>query len=353
MPYKHTLALAVLLGATTWASNNVVAQQQATCENSASQNPASVVSAVAKSDANGTQSQDNPTTYHTAKIDDVEVFYREAGAKDAPTIVLLHGFPTSSHMFRNLIPKLSDRYHVIAPDYPGYGNSSMPTTDAFEYTFDNVANVVDKLLDQLGADRYSLYLMDYGAPVGFRLATRHPERVESLIIQNGNAYEEGLLEFWNPLKAYWNEQSPQNEDALKGLLTIDATKWQYTHGVRNEKVISPDTWGHVQPLLDRQGNQEIQLAMFLDYGSNPGRYPKWQAYMRQHQPPTLIVWGKNDHIFPAEGAYPYKRDLKNLEIHLLDTGHFALEEDGDVIARHIRNFLAKNVAAATHYVGSK
>ena len=185
--------------------------------------------------------------------------------------------------------------------------------------------------------------MDYGAPVGFRLAVKHPERVESLIIQNGNAYDEGLLEFWKPLKAYWKDRTPENAEPLRGLLTIDATKWQYTEGVRNVQSISPDNWGHVQPLLDRPGNQEIQLAMFYDYGSNPGRYPKWQAYLREHQPPTLIVWGKNDKIFPAEGAHPYKRDLKNLEFHLLDTGHFALEEDGDVIAKHIQDFLGRNV----------
>jgi len=294
-----------------------------------------------------------PVSYHTTEIKGVNVFYREAGPKDAPTIVLLHGFPTSSHMFRNLIPKLSDRYHVIAPDYPGYGNSAMPTVDEFDYTFDNMATVVGTLLEELHVTKYSLYLMDYGAPVGFRLATRHPERVESLIVQNGNAYDEGLRDFWKPLKAYWNDQSAENADALKGLLTIDATKWQYTHGVRDVESISPDNWGHVQPLLDRKGNQEIQLAMFLDYGSNPGRYPAWQAYLRKHQPATLIVWGQNDPIFPAEGAHPYKRDLKNLEFHLLDTGHFALEEDGDVIAKHIRSFLGRNVDATTLKVSSR
>jgi pimeloyl-ACP methyl ester carboxylesterase len=291
--------------------------------------------------------------YKTAKIDGLDIFYREAGPKDAPTVLLLHGFPTSSHMFRNLIPKLADRYHVIAPDYPGYGNSSMPSVGEFQYTFDNMARLVDKLVQQVGVTKYSIYMMDYGAPVGFRLAVKHPERVESLIIQNGNAYDEGLREFWKPLKAYWKEQSPENAAALKGLLTVDATKWQYTHGVRNPESISPDTWGHVQPLLDRVGNQEIQLAMFLDYGSNPARYPKWQAYLRKHQPPTLIVWGKNDPIFPVEGAHPYKRDLKNLEFHLLDTGHFALEEDGDVIAGHIRGFLAKNVDAKAKRVAAR
>lgn len=298
---------------------------------------------------------DNPTqvTYHTEQIDGLDIFYREAGPKDAPTILLLHGFPTSSHMFRNLIPELADKYHVIAPDYPGYGNSSMPTVDEFEYTFDNMTNIVDKLVQKIGVKKYSLYLMDYGAPVGFRLAVRHPERVETLIIQNGNAYDEGLREFWDPLKAYWKDQSTANAEPLKGLLTLGATQWQYTEGVRDVSVISPDTWGHVQPLLDREGNQAIQLKMFLDYGSNPGRYPKWQAYLREHQPPTLIVWGKNDKIFPAEGAHPYKRDLKNLEFHLLDTGHFALEEDGDVIAKHIRNFLNKNVNDVAGQVSSK
>jgi pimeloyl-ACP methyl ester carboxylesterase len=281
--------------------------------------------------------------YKTETIDGLDIFYREAGPQDAPTVLLLHGFPTSSHMFRNLIPELANKYHVIAPDYPGYGNSSMPSVDEFEYTFDNVTTIIDKLVQKIGAEKYSMYLMDYGTPVGFRLATRHPERVESLIIQNGNAYSEGLRDFWKPLKAYWKDRTPENAEPLRGLLTIDATKWQYTDGVRDLHSISPDNWGHVQPLLDRPGNQEIQLAMFYDYGSNPGRYPKWQAYLRKHQPPTLIVWGKNDQIFPAEGAHPYKRDLKNLEFHLLDTGHFALEEDGGLIAKHIQDFLGRTV----------
>ncbi|PHS14128.1 MAG: hydrolase [Blastopirellula sp.] len=302
---------------------------------------------VTQADSPTSQSEPSQVTFHTKEINGVNIFYREAGPKDAPTIVLLHGFPTSSHMFRNLIPKLSDRYHVIAPDYPGYGNSEMPLVDEFDYTFDNMTTIVDKLLQELHVERYSLYLMDYGAPIGFRLATRHPERIDSLIIQNGNAYDEGLREFWKPLKAYWKDQSPENAKALKGLLTLGATKWQYTHGVRNPEAISPDTWGHVQPLLDREGNQAIQLAMFLDYGSNPALYPKWQAYLRKHQPPTLIVWGENDPIFPAEGAHPYKRDLKILEFHLLNTGHFALEEDGDIIANYIRNFLGKHVDSIT------
>lgn len=301
-------------------------------------------------DGNKTDANLTAVRYKTEKIDGLDIFYREAGPQNAPTVLLLHGFPTSSHMFRNLIPKLADKYHVIAPDYPGYGNSSMPLVDEFEYTFDNVTEIVDKLIQKVGVTKYSIYLMDYGAPVGFRLATKHPERVESLIIQNGNAYDEGLRDFWVPLKAYWKDKSPENEKGLRGLLTLDATKWQYTHGVRDVQTISPDNWGHVQPLLDRAGNQEIQLAMFYDYGTNPALYPKWQAYLREHQPPTLIVWGQNDQIFPADGAHPYKNDLTNVELHLLDTGHFALEEDGETIAQYMLNFLEKNTSGASRKV---
>lgn len=283
--------------------------------------------------------------YRTTKIDGLDIFYREAGPKSAPTLLLLHGFPTSSHMFRDLIPSLSDKYHVVAPDYPGFGNSSMPTVNEFEYTFDNLASVMEKFTDKMGLNKYSIYLMDYGAPIGFRLAANSPERIETLIVQNGNAYDEGIdNDFWKPIKTYWNNRSDEQGDELRSLLTLEATKWQYTHGVRNVETISPDTWGHVQPLLDRPGNQEIQLALFYSYGSNPPLYQKWQEYFRKHQPPTLIVWGKNDAIFPAAGAHPYKRDLQNLEVHLLDTGHFALEEDGATIAELIRNFLGKQLA---------
>ena len=281
--------------------------------------------------------------YKTVEIDGLDIFYREAGDPESPTVLLLHGFPTSSHMFRNLIPALAKRYHVVAPDYPGYGNSSAPSVDDFDYTFDNVARIVEEFTNEIGLDRYSLYLMDYGAPIGFRLATAHPERVQSLIIQNGNAYDEGLLEFWDPIKAYWQDRSEKNGDALRGLLTLDATRWQYTHGTRNPEAISPDNWNVDQPLLDREGNQEIQLAMFYSYGSNPPLYPEWQEYLRTHQPPTLIVWGKNDPIFPEAGAHPYKRDLEDLEFHILDTGHFALEEDGDTIAKLMIRFLKRNV----------
>lgn len=304
------------------------------------------------SDASGGQpsamiSPERPMVMHrTASIDGLDIFYREAGDPEDPTIVLLHGFPTSSHMFRDLIPSLADRYHVIAPDYPGFGLSSAPGVDEWDYTFDRMADVVDELLESLGADQYALYVMDYGAPVGYRIAAKHPERVLGLIVQNGNAYDEGLLEFWDPIKTYWADPSAENGDALRGLLTLDATVWQYTEGTRVPESISPDNWLVVQPLLDRPGNQEIQLAMFLDYGSNPPLYPAWQAYFREHQPPTLIVWGKNDVIFPADGASPYLRDLPNAELHLLDTGHFALEEDGAKIATLIREFMSRRVLAS-------
>ena len=285
----------------------------------------------------------HPTLHKTVEVDGVSIFYREAGPKNAPVILLLHGFPTSSHMFRNLIPQLSDRFHVVAPDYPGFGNSSMPTVGEFQYTFEKLAIFIERFTNKVGLDSYSLYMMDYGAPVGFRLAVHHPERVESLIIQNGNAYEEGLRDFWKPLRAYWKDRTPENAEPLKGFLNIGATKWQYTHGVRQPEAISPDNWLVDQYLLDRPGNSDIQLQLFYSYGSNPPLYPQWQAYLREHQPPTLIVWGKNDQIFPAEGAHPYKRDLKNLEFHLLDTGHFALEEEGPAIAKYIRDFLDTRV----------
>lgn len=282
--------------------------------------------------------------YRSAEIDGQDIFYREAGPKNAPALLLLHGFPTSSHMFRNLIPALSDGYHVVAPDYPGFGYSSAPPVEEFEYTFDNLASVIEKFTKQVGLSQYSIYLMDYGAPVGFRLAVKHPERVQALIVQNGNAYDEGLNhEFWTPIKAYWKDRTTEQGDKLRSLLTLEATKWQFTHGVRNVETISPDNWDHVQPLLERSGNQEIQLALFYSYGSNPPLYPKWQEYLRTYQPPTLIVWGKNDQIFPAAGAYPYKRDVKNLDFHLLDTGHFALEEDGATIASLMHRFLDRHV----------
>ena len=284
-------------------------------------------------------------SYHTVDIDGVKVFYREAGPKNAPTVLLLHGFPTSSHMFRELIPRLADRYHVIAPDYPGYGQSGQPAMDKFEYSFDNLATVVDKLTVKLGLSKYAMYVQDYGAPIGYRLAAAHPERISAIVVQNGNAYDEGIdNDFWVPAKAFWKDKSEANAAKLRPLFEADATKWQYTEGYRDPATnVSPDSRIIDQAYMDRPGNKAIQLEMFYSYGTNPPRYPEWQAYFRKHQPPMLIVWGKNDKIFPAAGATPYLRDLPKAELHLLDTGHFALEEDGAKIAELMRNFLARNV----------
>ncbi|MCG7572126.1 alpha/beta hydrolase [Phaeobacter sp. CNT1-3] len=278
---------------------------------------------------------------NTMEIDGLDIAYREAGNPENPTVLLLHGFPTSSHMFRELIPALAEDYHVIAPDYPGYGASSMPSAAEYDYSFANAADVVTQLIDAKGVEDYSVYLMDYGAPIGYRMFADHPERVTGFIIQNGNAYDEGLREFWDPIKAYWADPSVANGDALRAFLTLDATKWQFTHGVGDVSTVSPDNYWHVQYLLDRPGNQEVQLEMFLDYGTNVVEYPKWQALFREHQPPALIVWGKNDYIFPAEGAHPYRNDLTDVEFHLLDTGHFALEEYGAEIAGEMQDFLSR------------
>jgi pimeloyl-ACP methyl ester carboxylesterase len=285
-------------------------------------------------------------THQTVKIGELDIFYRAAGPKDAPAILLLHGFPTSSQMFRNLIPALAGQYRVVAPDYPGYGHSSMPAHDKFAYTFDSLAKVIDEFTEKVGLPRYALYVQDYGAPVGYRLASQHPERITAIVVQNGNAYDEGLdNDFWKPIKAYWKEpKSREKRDALRAALTYETTQWQYAHGVKNPELVSPDGAAHDQFLLDRKGNDEIQLDLFLSYGSNPPLYPKWQEYFRTRQPPMLIAWGKNDQIFPAAGAEPYKRDLKTLDFHLLDAGHFALESNGDEIAGLIREFLAKHLS---------
>lgn len=287
-----------------------------------------------------------PKTHHkTVKVGDLDIFYREAGSKDAPVVLLLHGFPTSSQMFRHLMPQLADKYRVIAPDYPGYGHSSMPPRNKFAYTFDHLAEVVEQFTEKLDLKKYALYVQDYGAPVGYRLAVKHPERVTAIVVQNGNAYDEGLdNDFWKPIKAYWKEPtSKEKREALRGFTKLEATKWQYTHGVKNAELVSPDAWTTDQYLLDREGNADIQLDLFLSYGSNPPLYPKWQEYFRKHQPPVLIAWGQHDQIFPAAGAEPYKKDLKTLEFHLLDAGHFALETNGDEIAKLMREFLGKHV----------
>ncbi|MET0348939.1 MAG: alpha/beta hydrolase [Rhizobacter sp.] len=282
--------------------------------------------------------------YRSVNVDGINVFYREAGPKNAPTLLLLHGFPTSSQMFRNLIPRLADRYRVIAPDYPGYGQSDMPPMDKFQYSFDNLANVIDKFTVAVGATRYALYVQDYGAPIGYRIAAAHPERVTAIVVQNGNAYDEGLDNpFWVPAKAYWADKSQANGDKLRPLFELTATKWQYSEGYRDPKHISPDAPFLDQAYMDRPGNKDIQLEMFYSYGSNPPLYPSWQAYFRKHQPPMLIVWGKNDKIFPPAGAHPYLRDLPKAELHLLDTGHFALEEDSARIGDLMRTFLGRHL----------
>ena len=283
------------------------------------------------------------TCYHTVSIDGLDIFYREAGSRDSPTILLLHGYPASSHMFRNLIPALADQFHLVAPDYPGFGYSSMPTVDEFDYTFDHLTEVISGFIDAIGLRRYSLYLMDYGAPIGYRLATQYPERVESLIVQNGNAYEEGLGDFWQPVRAFWQNKTPENTERVRQALAIKGAKWYYTTGVRDLESLSPDTWTLDEALLDRPGSLDVQLALKYDYQANVLLYPQWQAYLRQYQPPTLVVWGTSDQGFLVEGAYAYRRDLQNLEVHLLATGHFALEEDGDAIAHYITQFLTSRL----------
>ncbi len=284
-----------------------------------------------------------PVHFKTVRVKNVDVFYREAGPQTAPVILLLHGFPTSSNMFRNLIPRLAGAFRVIAPDYPGYGQSSMPDHKDFDYSFENLAHTVDGFVDSLGLTKYSMYVMDYGAPIGYRIALLHPERVQCLIVQNGNAYDEGLLEFWNPIKRYWADPTLENRSALYFLSDPKSTRWQYETGVADTSLLDPTTWLVDQAGLDRPGNLEIQMDLMHSYGTNVPLYPEFQAFFRKYQPPTLIVWGKNDFIFPAEGAAPYARDLKNLETHLLDTGHFALETHSEEIASRIEEFLLKNL----------
>ncbi|WEK46251.1 MAG: alpha/beta hydrolase [Candidatus Andeanibacterium colombiense] len=282
--------------------------------------------------------------YRSETIDGVKVFYREAGPADGPVVLLLHGFPTSSHMFRNLIPLLADKYRVIAPDYPGFGQSDAPDHTAFDYSFAHNADIVDTLAQRLGARKYAMYVMDYGAPVGYRLALKHPERVSGLIIQNGNAYEEGLREFWDPIKAYWAEDTPERRQAMAAMVTPGTTRFQYTDGMGDLSRISPDSWTIDQALLDRPGNSEIQYDLFYDYRTNVPLYPQFQKFFRDRRPPALIVWGRNDKIFPAEGASPYLRDLPDAEFHMIDSGHFALEDRLAEMAPLIRDFLDRRIS---------
>ncbi|MBA5221327.1 MULTISPECIES: alpha/beta fold hydrolase [Streptomyces] len=280
--------------------------------------------------------------HRSATVDGHELFYREAGPADAPTIVLLHGYPTSSFMFRELIPLLAGDYHVLAPDHLGFGLSDAPPVTEFTYTFDALADLTSALLDRLGVDRYALYVQDYGAPIGWRLALRHPERITAVVSQNGNAYEEGFVEsFWADVWAYGENPGPETEPAVRAALTREAIRWQYLHGVPDPSLVSPDTWEHDHALVSREGNDEIQLALFRDYRTNRPLYPPLQEFLRTHEVPVLAVWGRNDEIFGPAGAQAFARDAKDAEVHLVDGGHFLLESHLDVVAGHLRAFLGR------------
>jgi pimeloyl-ACP methyl ester carboxylesterase len=278
------------------------------------------------------------THYHTQDVNGLKVFYRQAGALDAPTVLLLHGFPTSSHMFRDLIPVLAPHYRVIAPDLPGFGFSDAPSTSRFTYTFDRLADVMEKFTESLGLGRYALYVFDYGAPVGLRLAIRHPERITAIVSQNGNAYEDGLSAAWNPIQKYWEDPSPENRTSLKAFLAPESTKWQYTHGA-DESRVAPESYALDSALLARPGNEDVQLDLFLDYASNVKLYPRFQEYFRIHRPPTLAVWGKTDPFFLPAGAEAFKRDNPSAQVVLFETGHFALETHSAEIGAKIVEFL--------------
>jgi len=277
--------------------------------------------------------------YRSADVDGLKIFYREAGAADAPALLLLHGFPSASHMFRDLIPLLADRFHIVAPDLPGFGQSDMPARSKFAYTFDHVADVIDRFTEVVGLERFAVYVFDYGAPTGFRIAVKHPDRITAIISQNGNAYEEGLSEGWNPIRAYWQEPSQANRDALRTFLAPETTRWQYTHGVSDETTVAPDGLSLDNFYLARAGADEVQLDLFGDYKSNVALYPTFQKYFRTHKPPLLAVWGRNDPFFLPPGAEAFKRDIPGAVVRFFDTGHFALETHASEIAAAIRGFL--------------
>jgi pimeloyl-ACP methyl ester carboxylesterase len=279
--------------------------------------------------------------YGKVNVDGLNVFYREAGPVDAPALLLLHGFPTAGHMFRGLIPALSDGFRIVAPDLPGFGQTDMPSHDKFTYTFARLAEVIGRFTEVIGLARFAIYIFDYGAPTGLRMAVRHPERITAIISQNGNAYEEGLSEGWNPIRAYWKDPSTANRSALRAFLSPETTVWQYTHGVPDSSQVSPDGYSLDNFYLSRPGADDIQLDLFGDYRSNVAMYPEFQAYFRKHRPPLLAAWGKNDPFFLPPGAEAYKRDVPNAQVHFFDTGHFALETHGDEIAVLIRNFLPR------------
>jgi pimeloyl-ACP methyl ester carboxylesterase len=278
--------------------------------------------------------------YRSEDVDGLKIFYREAGRADAPALLLLHGFPSASHMFRDLIPLLADRFHIIAPDLPGFGQSEMPARSKFTYTFDNIAGVIDRFTESVDLKRFAIYVFDYGAPTGFRIATKHPDRITAIISQNGNAYEEGLSEGWSPIRAYWQDPSQANREALRAFLTPETTRWQYTHGVSDQTTVSPDGRSLDDFYLARPGADEVQLDLFGDYKSNIALYPTFQAYFRTHKPPFLAVWGKNDPFFLPAGAKAFRRDIPSAVVRFFDTGHFALETHAAEIAAAISDFLA-------------
>jgi len=304
-------------------------KEQVTLEKNTASNTSEVI----------TESKKSTLKYKTLDVNGINIAYREAGNVNNPTIVLLHGFPASSYQYRKVLAQLSDEFHLIAPDYPGFGNSDFPDAETFDYTFDNIATVVDSFLEQKKINSYAIMIQDYGAPIGFRLATAHPERITAIINQNGNAYEEGLGEAWSGIRALWKHRTKETETALLPAFSLEGLKWQYTHGVRDTETVDPDTYNLDFLRLSRPNAHAVNLDLFYDYQNNVKLYPKWQQYLRDHQPPLLIVWGKNDAFFPESGAEAFKKDVKNIDYNIYDTGHFALEEDGDAIIEKIRIFM--------------
>ncbi|WP_179333647.1 alpha/beta fold hydrolase [Winogradskyella costae] len=294
---------------------------------------------VSKAITSKVPSEKSTLKYKTLAVNGINIAYREAGNPKNPTIVLLHGFPASSYQYRKVLAQLSNEFHLIAPDYPGFGNSDFPDAETFTYTFDNIAVTIDSFLEQKGINSYAIMIQDYGAPIGFRLATAHPERITAIINQNGNAYEEGLGEAWSGIRALWKNRTKETEDALLPAFSLEGLKWQYTHGVRDIETVDPDSYNLDFLRLSRPNAHAINLDLFYDYQNNVKLYPKWQDYLRDNQPPLLIVWGKNDAFFPESGAEAFKKDVKNIDYNIYDTGHFALEEEGDAIIESIRNFM--------------